>query len=78
MSHATPASLYAHSANREWECDRVMHDHANATKDITWQLVNTDPGKKAKVVLGGGRASFLPETGDWKYDFFSLKRSNNF
>jgi len=37
-----------------------MGDAANLTKDITWQLVNTDPGRRAKVVLGGGRSSFLP------------------
>jgi hypothetical protein len=43
-----------------------MYDHAKVTKDITWQLVNTVPGKKAKVVLGGGRATFTPETGDRK------------
>jgi alkaline phosphatase len=39
-----------------------MGDAAFVTKDITWQLVNTDPGRRAKVVLGGGRSSFLPKT----------------
>ena len=62
VSHATPAALYAHTANRDWECEKEMDDAAFVTKDITWQLLNNDPGRKAKVVLGGGRSSFLPET----------------
>ena len=24
LTHATPAALYAHSANREWECDAAI------------------------------------------------------
>jgi alkaline phosphatase len=38
-----------------------MGSAAQMTKDITWQLLNNNPGRLAKVVLGGGRSSFLPE-----------------
>jgi alkaline phosphatase len=38
-----------------------MGTAASVTKDITWQLLNTDPGRQVKVVLGGGRSSFLPD-----------------
>ncbi len=62
VSHATPAALYAHTANRDWECEKEMGSAAGVTKDITWQLLFNDPGRKAKVILGGGRSSFLPKT----------------
>ena len=26
LTHATPAALYAHSANRDWECDSSITD----------------------------------------------------
>jgi hypothetical protein len=38
----------------------------NQTKDITRQLVESIPGKRAKVLLGGGRGSFLPFIDDDK------------
>ena len=60
VTHATPASLYAHSAFRDWECNKIGQDGALDSTDITWQLINGNPGKKAKVILGGGRSSFLP------------------
>jgi len=60
VSHATPASLYAHSADRHWECNKPGIDTPLASEDITWQLVKQDPGRKAKVVMGGGLSSFLP------------------
>jgi alkaline phosphatase len=65
VTHATPAALYAHVANRDWECDRVMNkDGADNTKDgdITLQLVTQNPGRNVKVVLGGGLNSFCPES----------------
>ena len=60
--HATPASTYAHVADRDWECG-VPHYAANphpGARDVAWQLVNTSPGNRLKVVLGGGRAAFGP------------------
>lgn len=60
ITHASPAGLYAHSANRYWEgeieddCDR-----SNYPIDIGIQLVHGKVGKNLKVVLGGGRRELL-------------------
>jgi alkaline phosphatase len=58
VTHATPAALYAHVANRVWECDRKTPSITDG--DITLQLLRSDPGRKAKVILGGGRESWCP------------------
>lgn len=60
VSHATPAALYAHSAFRDWECNKIGMDGSLDSSDITWQLIHNNPGRNAKVILGGGRSSFLP------------------
>lgn len=50
ITHATPMSLYAHTADREWECDSVIpKDYRNSCKDIARQLVEDEPGKYARV-----------------------------
>lgn len=75
VSHATPAGLYAHTADRGWECDQDLpSDRPSDVHDITWQLVRQDPGRRMKVVMGGGRSSFLPLKPDnstktrWDYE----------
>ena len=64
ITHATPAALYAHTADRHWECDREMNkaERGNLTKegDIARQMVEQEPGKNLNVVLGGGLNSFCP------------------
>ena len=64
ITHATPAALYAHTADRHWECDREMNKKqgGNLTKegDIARQMVEQEPGKNLNVVLGGGLNSFCP------------------
>lgn len=55
VTHATPAPLYAHSAHRRWECEAKMPQNASACKDIARQLVENEPGKNIKVIMGGGR-----------------------
>lgn len=56
VSHATPAALYAHSADRRWECDADMDEAtARGCKDIARQLVEDAPGADLKVIFGGGR-----------------------
>ena len=57
VTHATPAALYAKTADRDWECDTVSPP---GVADISHQLVETARGRKISVVLGGGRASFTP------------------
>ena len=60
VSHATPAALYAHVASRDYECDKNLPDNSpKEAEDITFQLVYNDPGRKAKVVMGGGIKSWI-------------------
>lgn len=60
ITHATPAALYAHSPDRNWESDRYMPESAVTAgcRDIAYQLVNSAPGI-LDVVLGGGRREFF-------------------
>ncbi len=32
VAHATPGALYAHTADRDWECDKEMGEAAKFTK----------------------------------------------
>jgi alkaline phosphatase len=65
ITHATPACLYAHAANRDWEgnadvtksaCDHILVD------DIAEQLVHGEVGSRLKVILGGGSRFFVNTT----------------
>lgn len=55
ITNGTPAPLYAHTPNREWECDAKLGTKGQGCKDIAKQLVEDAPGTNAKVILGGGR-----------------------
>ena len=35
LTHATPAALYAHSANRNWECDAAINDYTTSSDEIS-------------------------------------------
>ncbi|XP_055846185.1 membrane-bound alkaline phosphatase-like [Episyrphus balteatus] len=63
VTHASPAGVYSHLANREFESDNKVklegHDPAKCL-DAALQLVYNDAGKKLNVVLGGGTKRFLP------------------
>jgi alkaline phosphatase len=63
ITHATPAATYAHSPVRDWEADSNLPAGCQV-KDIARQLieVNADVKRSLKVVLGGGRQYFLPNT----------------
>ena len=63
ITHATPAAAYAHAADRNWELDAAVPEEAReACKDIARQLTEFPYGDGVDVVLGGGRAMFLPTT----------------
>lgn len=64
ITHATPATTYAHSADRNWESDSSMPNIAKQQGciDIAQQLVNFDKGDGLQVVFGGGRREFLPDS----------------
>ncbi len=59
VTHATPAVNYAHIGNRDWETDRLLPQGASVS-DIAAQLVEAQSRYGIEVVMGGGRAMFLP------------------
>lgn len=61
ITHATPASTYAHISERDWESDSDLPAGATV-KDIARQLIEFPLGDGIEVVLGGGRANFLPKS----------------
>ena len=65
ITHATPASAYAHSADRNFEDDSGLPDGCEQ-KDIAVQLLDAMADGTVDVAMGGGRRHFLPEdvTGD--------------
>lgn len=65
VTHASPAGVYAHIANRDWENnEEIIMAQCSDTlvDDIAEQLVYSDVGSKLKVILGGGRREFLDKT----------------
>lgn len=68
VTHASPAGLYAHIADRDWENDdQVQQGKCGGGKttdvlDIAQQLVLGDVGGRLRVVLGGGRQEFRDRT----------------
>lgn len=64
ITHATPATAYAHTADRNWENDTMLPNIAKnqGCVDIAKQLVEFKAGDGLNVVFGGGRREFLPET----------------
>lgn len=58
-------ALYAHVANKNWESDgNIACTAGTATdvSDIASQLINGPIGKQLRVVFGGGRKNFIPNT----------------
>ncbi len=64
ITHATPASTYAHAPDRDWESDDRLPQEAraNGCKDIARQLVEFSFGNGLEVAMGGGRRHFIPNT----------------
>jgi alkaline phosphatase len=62
VTHATPGACYAHTPERDWESDAALPRAAReaGAVDIARQLVEFSAGDGIEVVLGGGRAAFLP------------------
>lgn len=58
VTHATPASAYAHIPQRNWES--AVPDGQDCA-DIALQLLQFDHGDGIELVMGGGRANFLPD-----------------
>ncbi|MDZ7627485.1 MAG: alkaline phosphatase [Parvularculaceae bacterium] len=62
LTHATPAAVYAHSPNRDWERDTNLTEEAvaNGCHDIARQLIEFPFGDGLDIAMGGGRTNFLP------------------
>nr|XP_045602751.1 alkaline phosphatase-like isoform X1 [Procambarus clarkii] len=76
VTHATPAALYAHSPNREWECDAKLGKLGHGCRDIAKQLVEDAPGRDVKVMLGGGRFPLGATSGVATDKWSCLRRDN--
>ncbi|MFK7912618.1 MAG: alkaline phosphatase [Pseudomonadales bacterium] len=66
ITHATPAATYAHSPDRDWEDDAALPEAAAKAGciDIATQMLAVDQRSDSDgidLMLGGGRANFLPE-----------------
>lgn len=63
ITHATPAASYAHTSMRNWESDADKPPQLDKEcSDIAKQLIFDSPGRKLRVIMGGGRRSFLTKT----------------
>ncbi|GAB1408205.1 alkaline phosphatase [Thermomonas brevis] len=70
ITHATPAATFSHAPDRDWENDDEMPAAARdaGCTDIARQLVEGGYGHGPDVLLGGGRANFMPrEQADPEY-----------
>lgn len=59
LTHATPAAMYSHVPERDWENDSELPAGSNC-RDIARQLVEFEHGDGLGLALGGGRAQFVP------------------
>ncbi|XP_041979175.1 membrane-bound alkaline phosphatase-like [Aricia agestis] len=62
VTHASPAGMYAHTSERNWESDVDIPEECRTLgcRDIAYQLVNENPGRQFKVIMGGGRRELTP------------------
>jgi alkaline phosphatase len=62
ITHATPATIYAHTPERDWESDEFMtaaHFEAGCV-DIASQFAGLPPNRAPAITLGGGWREFKP------------------
>lgn len=77
VTHASPAGAYAHTPNRDFECDAdIMQLHRNATEctDIAKQLILDAPGRNIDVIFGGGRKKFIDRGANDEQGFSGQRR----
>ncbi|MGI9336432.1 MAG: alkaline phosphatase, partial [Gammaproteobacteria bacterium] len=64
LTHATPASSYAHAPDRDFEDDTKLEKaiwKGAGCKDIASQLIEFEYGDGIEVAMGGGRRHFIPK-----------------
>ncbi|XP_068155821.1 membrane-bound alkaline phosphatase [Drosophila tropicalis] len=63
VTHASPAGVYAHTSERDWENDQDVRNRCGESDqnvhDIGYQLANGEVGSQLKVILGGGKRNFV-------------------
>ena len=61
ITHATPGALYAHSYDRDFQCDADLDepDTPDGVHDIAWQLVNREPGMYVLIQKLDGRGESI-------------------
>lgn len=61
VTDGTPAAVYAHTPERDWERDSLLPDVARKAgcRDIASQLIDFSKGDGLDVVFGGGRENFF-------------------
>ncbi|XP_037949996.1 membrane-bound alkaline phosphatase-like [Teleopsis dalmanni] len=62
ITHASPAGVYAHTAERDWENDSELKEDCGSdstAQDIAYQLIHGEVGSKLKFVMGGGKKHFI-------------------
>lgn len=59
LTHATPASVYAHAADRDFEDDASLPEGCEVP-DIAAQLIDAMASGEIDIALGGGRRHFIP------------------
>lgn len=62
ITHATPAAVYAHSADRNYEDDSAYEELPDgcSVPDIASQLVDKMASGEVDLAMGGGRRHFVP------------------
>ncbi|XP_017070655.1 alkaline phosphatase [Drosophila eugracilis] len=65
VTHASPAGVYAHVAEREWEHDgEIISSNCSPeiNTDVARQLVEWPVGQELRVIMGGGRSYFRDQS----------------
>ncbi|XP_061394794.1 membrane-bound alkaline phosphatase-like [Musca vetustissima] len=65
ITHASPAGVYAHTADRVWENNDDLEADCgpdNGLDDIAVQLIHGEVGSRLKVMMGGGKRNFFDKT----------------
>jgi alkaline phosphatase len=64
LTHATPATLFAHSPERDWESDEFLggRERAAGCVDIARQFAEMPEASGPAIALGGGWREFMPTT----------------
>lgn len=79
LTHATPAATFAHTPERDWESDADVPAQASREGciDIARQMIESEHGSGADVMMGGGRSYFLPvERADPEYSNLRGRRTD--